>query len=202
MLGLGKRASRASLRHGASDAPVLFFRYFRCQFTRTGRGQASGAERLAGPPAAGRGLGSIDRTAPGGAAGRDQAAVRSGCRAVGKTRSPAASALLGASGTPGCNAGAGTRAETGGGCQAKEAGRSPIDWHDLDRRSATSGPGDTLAIRLGATTGRDGATSQPLIHQADALPISAVFRMRYLHDLMRRWAASRRLIGVRRQIGA
>ena len=31
---------------------------------------------------------------------------------------------------------------------------------------------------------------QPLIHHPAALPISAVFGMRYLHALMRRWAAS------------
>ena len=31
---------------------------------------------------------------------------------------------------------------------------------------------------------------QPLIHHPAALPISAVFGMRYLHSLMRRWAVS------------
>jgi len=30
--------------------------------------------------------------------------------------------------------------------------------------------------------------AQPLIHQPMALPISAVFRLRYRHCLMRRWA--------------
>jgi hypothetical protein len=37
---------------------------------------------------------------------------------------------------------------------------------------------------------------QPLIYHAAALPISAVFQLRYLHSLMRRWAASGR--GYRR----
>jgi len=36
----------------------------------------------------------------------------------------------------------------------------------------------------------DGPRRQPLIHQPAALPISAVFGLRYLHVLMRRWAAS------------
>jgi hypothetical protein len=43
---------------------------------------------------------------------------------------------------------------------------------------------------------------QPLIHHAGALPISAVFGMRYLHILMRRWAASRHVTGMRCQVGA
>jgi hypothetical protein len=43
---------------------------------------------------------------------------------------------------------------------------------------------------------------QPLIHHAGALPISAVFGMRYLHILMRRWAASRHVTGMRRRVGA
>jgi peptidoglycan lytic transglycosylase len=34
--------------------------------------------------------------------------------------------------------------------------------------------------------------AQPLIHHPAALPISAVFRLRYRHTLMRRWAASAR----------
>ncbi len=34
--------------------------------------------------------------------------------------------------------------------------------------------------------------AQPLIHHPAALPISAVFRLRYHHTLMRRWAASAR----------
>ena len=48
----------------------------------------------------------------------------------------------------------------------------------------------------------DGAAQQPIIHYAGALPISAVFRMRYLHILVRRWAASGRMTGVRCQVGA
>src|SRR5579875_1507440 len=33
-------------------------------------------------------------------------------------------------------------------------------------------------------------TKQPLIHHDQALPISAAFALRYVHDLMRKWAAS------------
>jgi hypothetical protein len=36
------------------------------------------------------------------------------------------------------------------------------------------------------------AARQPLIHHPTADPISAVIGMRYLHTLMRRWAASGR----------
>jgi hypothetical protein len=39
----------------------------------------------------------------------------------------------------------------------------------------------------------DGPPRQPLIHHLTALPISAVFGMRYLHILVRRWAASGRV---------
>jgi hypothetical protein len=34
----------------------------------------------------------------------------------------------------------------------------------------------------------DGLPSQPLIHYARALPISAVFALRYVNTLMRKWA--------------
>src|SRR5437762_12801245 len=33
-------------------------------------------------------------------------------------------------------------------------------------------------------------TREQIIHHAEAHPISAVFRLRYLHDVMRRWVAS------------
>src|SRR6266850_694575 len=43
--------------------------------------------------------------------------------------------------------------------------------------------------------------AQPLIHHPAALPISAVFRLRYHHTLMRRWAASGPLARERLQVG-
>jgi hypothetical protein len=51
-----------------------------------------------------------------------------------------------------------SRAETGGGCQAEEAGCCPIDRRYLDGRSAPSGAAVTLAICLSARGGRDGET--------------------------------------------
>src|SRR5258708_17325367 len=33
-----------------------------------------------------------------------------------------------------------------------------------------------------------GSPKQPLIHQHNALPISAVFRLRYVHSFVRKWA--------------
>jgi len=42
--------------------------------------------------------------------------------------------------------------------------------------------------------------AQPLIHHPAALPISAVFRLRYHHTLMRRWAASGPLARERLQV--
>jgi hypothetical protein len=38
---------------------------------------------------------------------------------------------------------------------------------------------------------------QRLIHHHDALPISAVFRLRYVHHLMRKWAAGGRATAER-----
>src|SRR5476649_562340 len=35
-----------------------------------------------------------------------------------------------------------------------------------------------------------GSQKQPLIHHPGALPISAVFHLRYVHTMVRRWAAS------------
>src|SRR5260370_41111464 len=43
--------------------------------------------------------------------------------------------------------------------------------------------------------------AQPLIHHPAALPISAVFRLRYHHTSMRRWAASGPLARHRLQVG-
>jgi hypothetical protein len=51
------------------------------------------------------------------------------------------------------------------------------------------------ASKLGSVDRRahHGADSwQRLIHHHDALPISAVFRLRYVHHLMRKWAAGGR----------
>jgi hypothetical protein len=41
-----------------------------------------------------------------------------------------------------------------------------------------------------ATSPLDGPPEQPLIHHDNALPISAVFALRYVHTLVRKWAAS------------
>jgi hypothetical protein len=44
--------------------------------------------------------------------------------------------------------------------------------------------------RCGRQGPHGGSPMQPLIHHFDALPISAVFGLRYVHDLVRKWAAS------------
>jgi len=51
-------------------------------------------------------------------------------------------------------------------------------------------PGAIAPIAPRKSPGRQGKSTQPLIHHGSADPISAVFRLRYLHVLMRRWAVS------------
>jgi rare lipoprotein A len=49
---------------------------------------------------------------------------------------------------------------------------------------------DDLQQQCCAFSGFDGRKIKPLIYYADALPISAVFGLRYVHTLVRKWAAS------------
>ena len=71
-----------------------------------------------------------------------------------------------------------------------------------DRRSdATEDSVQQIREKASAPRRRDGASAanslgfyglrkQPLIHHPGALPISAVFHLRYVHTLMQKWAAS------------
>jgi hypothetical protein len=52
------------------------------------------------------------------------------------------------------------------------------------------------ASKLGSVNRRV-SSPQRLIHHHDALPISAVFRLRYVHHLMRKWAAGGRATAER-----
>jgi hypothetical protein len=70
------------------------------------------------------------------------------------------------------------------------------------RGLCNAGARTRASLEHASARGSAAMARQPLIHHADALPISAAFRMRYLHDLVRRWAASRRMTGERRQVGA
>jgi uncharacterized membrane protein len=59
-----------------------------------------------------------------------------------------------------------------------------IAWYYLHERG-------WAAILLGQASRQSRySQNQPLIYHPEALPISAAFGLRYVHTLMRRWAAS------------
>jgi hypothetical protein len=58
-------------------------------------------------------------------------------------------------------------------------------WYEMEGRGPLESRSEPKTARTGAA-----AKTQRLIHHPRALPISAVFGLRYVHTLVRKWAAS------------